>query len=346
MYRDRASRQSLVRWEQILNRPEVSSSHYSPLKFNTELDSTADADPGGGFFVFNHATQSSATELYFSELETSGDSVENLLDTFPATGYIYMQEAVNTNIWQWWKWTAIESATGYRKFTAEYLDGSGSFLDDVAVYVDFKPSGDGGGGGGPSTATTGYELVYTSHTATADADPVDQHFHWNAGTQASATYLYFDTVTADGVTVTNILDSIGGCGHIYLVQIDDPTRWQTWKWKGIAPTGLGSYRKWFVALLANSTNPIEYSKAVSVRFETIDSGELIFYFDQNGSIEVKAGHDYYFTIADVLGTGTLAYARDTGGGYSTVYVPFTLNKGELLKVTVSAISGGKGLTLR
>jgi hypothetical protein len=104
-----------------------------------------------------------------------------------------------------------------------------------------------GGGGGVELKG----LTFTSETgSTADSDPGAGLFKWNNGTQGSATFLYFDDVTADAVNLDTFYTSLGSTGFIYLQQGDDSTKWQLWKWTS-APTDGTGYWKFPVTLQAS-----------------------------------------------------------------------------------------------
>lgn len=104
---------------------------------------------------------------------------------------------------------------------------------------------------GGSGATEFKGLTFTSSTAsTADSDPGNGIFKWNNATQSSATTLYFDDQTADGVSLTTFWASLGTSGVIHLQQSDDATKWQLWKWTATPVDGTG-YRKFTVTLQAS-----------------------------------------------------------------------------------------------
>lgn len=91
-------------------------------------------------------------------------------------------------------------------------------------------------------------LTFTSDTgSTADADNGNGLVWWNNATQSSATVLYFDNQTADGISVTSLWSAINstGMGFIFLQQSDDSTKWQKWQWTAVTD-GTG-YRKFTVS---------------------------------------------------------------------------------------------------
>lgn len=119
----------------------------------------------------------------------------------------------------------------------------------------------------PAAAVSLRGLTFTSDTdSTADSDPGAGLFKWNNATQASATVLYFDNQTADGVSLTTFWASLPPAGFIFMQQEDDQTRWQLWKWT-ITPVDGTGYRKFTVTLQANSTSAIADAKSVLVDFK-------------------------------------------------------------------------------
>lgn len=103
-----------------------------------------------------------------------------------------------------------------------------------------------------AAAASGAELkglTFTSDTgSTADADSSAGFFWWNNATQASATVLFFDNLTADAVSTTTFFAALGTAGFIYVQQSNDSTKWQLWKWSAI--TAGSGYYKFTVTLMA------------------------------------------------------------------------------------------------
>lgn len=93
-------------------------------------------------------------------------------------------------------------------------------------------------------------LTFVSDTgSTADSDPGAGKFKWNNATQSSATVLYFDDLTSDGVSLTTFWASLAETGFISLQQSDASENWQLWKWTALPVDGTG-YRKFTVTLQA------------------------------------------------------------------------------------------------
>ena len=121
---------------------------------------------------------------------------------------------------------------------------------------------------GPNSAANVQEfrgLTFTSDTgSTADSDPGNGLFKWNNATQSSATVLYFDDQTADGVSLTTLWSNLASTGFIHLQQNDDATKWQVWRWTAAPVDGTG-YRK-FTASLQASGGSIADNKVVLATF--------------------------------------------------------------------------------
>ena len=107
-------------------------------------------------------------------------------------------------------------------------------------------------------------LTFTSDTGSvADADNTAGFLWWDNATQASATTLFFDNLTADAVATTTFFAALGTTGFIYLQQSDDSTKWQIWKWSAV--TAGSGYYKFAVALQA-SGGSIADNKTVYTEF--------------------------------------------------------------------------------
>lgn len=114
-------------------------------------------------------------------------------------------------------------------------------------------------------------LTFTSDTgSTADSDPGAGLLKWNHATQASATYLYVDDQTADGVNLDTFYGSLGASGFIYLQQSDDSTKWQLWKWTAAPTDGTGYWK--FQVTLQGSGGSITDAKTVFCDFAGAGGG--------------------------------------------------------------------------
>jgi hypothetical protein len=135
----------------------------------------------------------------------------------------------------------------------------------------FRELGISAGGGSGSSATGMSGLRFTSDTgSTADSDPGAGLFKWNNATQGSATKLFVDDLTNDGVSLATYFGSLGTAGEIFIQQSDDPDRWQLWRWTAVAnDTG---YRDFTVTLQANSGSDIQDDKECYFDFEEDDAG--------------------------------------------------------------------------
>ena len=125
-------------------------------------------------------------------------------------------------------------------------------------------------------------LIFTSDTdSTSDSDPGAGLFKWNNATQGSATQLYFDNSTVDGISAATFFASLSAGGFLYLQQGDDSTIWQLWKYTAIAD-GTG-YFKFTVVLQAKSAANFADAKTVYTNFGA-GSGALIDISGRTGSV--------------------------------------------------------------
>jgi hypothetical protein len=81
-----------------------------------------------------------------------------------------------------------------------------------------------GVGGGVSVA-----IQFVAELAnTTDSDPGAGLLKWNHATQASATEIYLDDLTFDGVSLTALWPALVEGGFLYLQHATDPDTWQIW----------------------------------------------------------------------------------------------------------------------
>jgi hypothetical protein len=114
------------------------------LTFTSDVDSTADSDPGNGLFKWNNATQASATFLYFDNQTVDAISLTTFYASLGSSGFIYLQQSDDATKWQLWKWTSTPTdGTGYRKFPVALQASGGSIADNKTVYCDFSSAGGG-----------------------------------------------------------------------------------------------------------------------------------------------------------------------------------------------------------
>lgn len=93
-------------------------------------------------------------------------------------------------------------------------------------------------------------VQYVSDTgSTADSDPGAGLLKWNNATQGSATQIYLDDDTADGVSMTGFWAALDAGGFAYLQHATDQDTWQIWEITAV--TDATGYVKLSVSLLAN-----------------------------------------------------------------------------------------------
>lgn len=174
------------------------------------------------------------------------------------------------------------------------------------------------------------ELFTSDTSSTADSDPGNGVFKWNNATQASATALYIDNQTAIGVSLTTYFASLPQAGYIHLVQNDDATKWQLWKWTATPTAGTGYYKFTNLTLMA-SGGSIGNGKSVSVAFQgrtegavttsglTMSTNKVLARSSAStGAIEEKSLSDLLDFIGsaaqgDILYRGASAWARLAAG---------------------------------
>jgi hypothetical protein len=180
------------------------------------------------------------------------------------------------------------------------------------------------------------DQVFTSDTgSTADSDPGAGLFKWNNATQASATALYVDNDTAAAVSMTTFFAALPADGFIHLVQDDDGTKWQLWKWSGAPTAGTGYYKFTGLTLMA-SGGSIADNKSTSVSFKGIPPSDT-----------ARRGASNTFTKAQIVTPVALTDAANiavdaslsnnfsvTLGGNRTLDNPTNLTSGQILNFTI------------
>lgn len=124
------------------------------VQYLADTASTSDADPGAGNLRWNHATQSSATQLFLDDSTVDGANMTGFWSALDAGGFAYLQHTQDQDVWQIWELTSVTDATGYVKFGAALLASGGVFADDDPMLVTLQ-QGPGGGGGGLTNFTEG-----------------------------------------------------------------------------------------------------------------------------------------------------------------------------------------------
>lgn len=173
----------------------------------------------------------------------------------------------------------------------------------------------GAGGGSGGTELKG--LTFTSDTSsTADSDPGNGKFKWNNATEASATVLFFDNQTADGVSLTTFYASLGSSGFIYMQQQDDATKWQLWKWTATPVNGTGYYK--FTATIQASAGAIGTGKLVDCDFSGLGSttawggitGSLSSQTDLQAALDLKQARSPAIQSVASASTVTPTFSND------------------------------------
>jgi hypothetical protein len=229
---------------------------------------TADADPGAGFFRLNNATIASATIAYFDDLEYNGTDISAWVQSWDDVtgndtnrGRIRITKAQSLDTWMVFKVTgAVTDATGYTKVSLVYIDSAGTFTLNDKCWVAFSASGEDG-------AIPGY--YYKFDTGTSDADPGAGEIAFNHATYASATRIYIDDADANGVTTQADTETWGAStstikGSLHIVDINDSTTYARFKITA-AVTDASGYNTITVVHLA-SNNTFSAADELSVTF--------------------------------------------------------------------------------
>lgn len=160
-------------------------------------------------------------------------------------------------IYQGGTWYAFAPVAGIRLTVAgelkqwdgdsyEVIGGLSDAPSDGTGYVrkDGAWVAESGAGGGASIG-----VQYASDTgSTADSDPGAGLLKWNNATQASATVIFLDDTTGDGVSMTGFWSALDAGGFLYLQDKALQGTWQIWEITTV--TDASGYVKFAVTLLA------------------------------------------------------------------------------------------------
>ena len=111
------------------------------LLFISDTSSQADSDPGAGLFRWNHATQSSATELFFNDGTVDAIDVSALFDAMGADGTLYLQQYDDSSKWQLWQVNSVTTSSDYVALDVTLLAYGGAIASSKVVLCDFKTGG-------------------------------------------------------------------------------------------------------------------------------------------------------------------------------------------------------------
>lgn len=132
-----------------------------PFTFST---TTTDSDPGAGIIRLNNATQASSTAMRLDDLDSAGQDIQAIIDTWADStstiaGQIRIINAADQTKWLQFTITAVTSAAGYTNLTVVNVDSSGvdPFSASDALLVSFTRTGDKG-----DTGATGGAVVFIS----------------------------------------------------------------------------------------------------------------------------------------------------------------------------------------
>lgn len=244
--------------------------------FLADLSATTDADPGAANVRWNNVVPDSATELFIDDVDANAVNIVAALQSVGIGGYLYLQaslDATRQAVFQKWQVASLTDAAGYTKVGGTLVESNGAFIDGEQIELTVQQAGAltdaegvpydnstsgltatnvqdaldelaAGAGGGSSIG-----VRYDADTgSTADSDPGAGLLKWNHATQSSASVLFLDDTTTDGVSLTGWWSALDAGGFAYLQHATDPDIWQIWETATV--TDAAGYVKLAVALLA------------------------------------------------------------------------------------------------
>jgi len=96
---------------------------------------TAAADPGTGRIRWNHATQTSATEIYLDAITNDGTDISNYFKALPAGSTLFIQDKDDAAVYQKWLVTSTTDNTGWQTLGLSLLASQGSNIPNNAITV-------------------------------------------------------------------------------------------------------------------------------------------------------------------------------------------------------------------
>ena len=149
----------------------------------------------------------------------------------------------------------------------------------------------------PAGASVGLQFLADT-SSTSDADPGAGKLRWNHATQGSATSLFLDDSSDDGVSLTSIWPKMYAGGTIVLQHATNQAVWQ--QWETAVTTDASGYAKVAVTLLASAGSfangdpilvTIDRAQASGGAASTTQAGECI-----SGLIVTPADGDYRIVV--------------------------------------------------
>lgn len=106
----------------------------TPLQYKAS-NTTAAADPGTGRIRWNHATQTSATEIYLDAITNDGTDISNYFKALPAGSTLFIQDKDDAAVYQKWLVTSTTDNTGWQTLGLSLLASQGSNIPNNAITV-------------------------------------------------------------------------------------------------------------------------------------------------------------------------------------------------------------------
>ncbi len=206
-------------------------------------------------------------------------------------------------------WTAFAPYEGLRKCV---LDEGTDGEDWQYLGGSWATAAGGSGSGG---ATVGVQYVAETGS-TADSDPGPGLLKWNNATQASATVLFLDDDTSDGVSLTSWWTALDSGGFCYLQHATVQDTWQIWEITTV--TDATGYVKLAVTLIANGGSFADGDPMLI----TLEQGQIappasrdtVSTLATSGSVAINFALGDYFTLALAGNVSGFTFSNLPGSG--------------------------------
>lgn len=177
------------------------------ILYHWNTDTTA-TDPTTGKLKVNHATLTSATELYIYETDHDGNALAALLATWDDStstrrGRLIIEDESDPTNFLVCDITGTLTDNGtWDTFTIIPVVTGGTLTNNLAVRLIFIPKGDKGDTGVTGTPAG---ILYQWNTDTATTDPTTGHLKINNAARASATELYISETDGNSNALAGLL---------------------------------------------------------------------------------------------------------------------------------------------
>lgn len=174
--------------------------------------------------------------------------------------------------------------------TVNIAGGSGATAADVWAYANRTLT----------TSTTGMfstPLSFKANDVTSAIDPGSGKLNWNNATQQNATEVYLDSLTENGLDLSNYISMIPAGSTLFVQDKDDANKYQKWLISGI--TDNNGWMTISVSLLASSGSNIAKNQLIVIVFNNLNVTQTAPTAQENA--QAVADHPETLTVHKYIG---------------------------------------------